>query len=208
MCQPKREAVAPSRAHHQGSSASLPKPRKVAAVAGDEEDAGKVADAMAKAIVSERLRSKEEREFRKQQIREAGGRERLERAYAVLFRLYFGGASVGGFLAAYRTMGQDFRNVLGLDQPEFQRFELHLDEGMSELTREGGFDRILRTLIESAPPVGFVGLRGFMREVRAWGAGLGLTFSPPGFLGDANEALLHPDIDDNTREVSPSKETP
>jgi DNA-binding transcriptional MerR regulator len=182
--------------------------RKVAAVAGEETDPTKIADAMAEAYVSERLRSKEEREFRKQQIREAGGRENLRKAYASLFRLYFGGTSVGGFLAAQALMGQDFRNALDLDEKAFQRFEMGLDSVMSGLTREGGFGEMLRTSIESAPPNGVVGLREFLREVRAWVGSLGFAYSPPGFYGDANEALLHPDIDDDDREVSPSVDDP
>lgn len=158
-------------------------------------DPDATADAMAEAILSGRLRSKEERAWRRQQIRQAGGREQLKKTYAGLARPMIGGANLGGFLAAYKTIGQDFRQMLGLDEQAFRGFEARMDANFADLNAAGGMRRFLQDEIPGIPPEGLDRLRGFLRETRIWMAGLGISWSPPGlFLADVDEALLQPAI--------------
>jgi hypothetical protein len=155
------------------------------------------AQAIAEAILSERLRTKEGRAWRREMIRQAGGRERLKQTYARLARPLIGGANLGGLLAAFGGIGHDFRQLLNLDEHATAAFERQMDLNFAEVNSAGGATQLLRKGFTEAPPEGLDAFRGLVREALSWMLSLGLTFSPPpGYYADLSEALLHPDVDD------------
>jgi hypothetical protein len=160
----------------------------------DRGDPDETAKAIAKALVSERIRSKSGREWARKQIEDAGGRDQLEQAYAGLARMFIGGVNLGGFLAAYQSIGQDFRQLTDLDKQAMTKFEQNMDSQFAEINAAGGISHILRQVIPQAPPEGLEWLRNFLREVRQWLDTIGIQWSvPPGtFLSDVDQALVHP----------------
>jgi hypothetical protein len=165
----------------------------------DRGDPDKTARAIAKALVSERIRSKTGREWAQKQIEDAGGRDQLEQAYAGLARMFIGGVNLGGFLAAYKNIGQDFRQLTALDQQAWAKFEHNMDSQFAEINAAGGITNILRQVIPQAPPEGLDWLRNYLPEVRQWLDTIGVQWStPPGtFLSDVDQALVHPEARKN-----------
>ena len=165
----------------------------------DRGDPDRTAKAIAKALVSERIRSKSGRAWARNQIEGAGGRDQLEQAYGGLARMFIGGVNLGGFLAAYKNIGQDFRQLTGLDQQDWAKFEHNMDSQFAEINAAGGMSQILRQVIPQAPPEGLEWLRSYLREVRQWLDTIGVQWSaPPGtFFADVAEALVNPEVQDN-----------
>jgi hypothetical protein len=172
---------------------------------GDATDLDTIATRVATAMVDEPLRTKEERAYRKKQIADAGGRDKLISAHASLVRIYLGGASLGGFLSGMGRFGFD-QGQIGLDGENTSRFRDNVEQQIQELNRSGGLGRLFRSALPTIDLEGFQRLREFIRGATRWTAGLGVSFDAPSpFLADVQNALLRPDIPEHNRGLT---ETP
>jgi hypothetical protein len=158
-------------------------------------DPDATAKAIGKALVSGRVRTKAGRDWMREKIEEAGGRDQMEKAYAGLARMFIGEVNLGGFLAAYKGIGQDFRQLTGLDEQAMTKFEQNMDSQFAEINAAGGITHLFRHAIPQAPPAGLEWLRNYLREVRQWLDTIGIQWSgPPGtFLSDIDKALVNPE---------------
>jgi hypothetical protein len=161
----------------------------------DQGNPDATAKAIGKALVSGRVRSKAGRDWMREKIEEAGGRDQMEKAYAGLARMFIGEANLGGFLAAYRNIGQDFRQLTGLDEQAMTKFEQNMDSQFAEINAAGGITHLFGDAIPQATPAGLEWLRNYLRDVRQWLDTIGIQWSgPPGtYLSDIDKALVNPE---------------
>ena len=168
----------------------------VARHAAGASDPDEIARRVAEGIVAEPpSRKKEERTYRRRQIKQARGEEQLIRAYTALAHPLIGGRlHVGSFFGAYRSLGQDFRSALPAGPPDFPTLERSIDEQLAELSEHGGFATILRASLPDLTLESLVGLREFSRGAFRFVAALGFSLEvPSSFLADLYAALLNPD---------------
>jgi hypothetical protein len=174
--------------------------QKIDRYKGNAADPDTIATKVATAMVDEPLRTKAERAYRKKQIADAGGRDKLILAHASLLRIYLGGATLGGFLSGMGRFGFD-QGRIGLDDESTRRFKDNVEQQIHELNRSGGLGTLFRSALPTIDLEGFQRLREFMRGATRWMAGLGVSFdaSSP-FLAEVHHALLRPELPEQNGE--------
>lgn len=173
-------------------------------------DTDEIATRLAQDIVNHRVRTADERAFKKQLLQSAGDERQLTRFYASLIRPAVGAPlSSGGLFAAYKIIGQDFRAMLGLDPAEFAKVEQRIDQNDRQLSAEGGILEVLRKNVGSFELENFVNLREFLREATIWTVGLGVSINSPNlFFADCLAALAYRELPVTSEKGASNKKGP
>jgi hypothetical protein len=154
--------------------------REIMRDADGASDPDEIAARTARAVVGERLRTSEQRAYKQGMLEAAGGERQLARFYATMIRPLIGAPlSAGGLFAAYKSIGQDFRSLLGADPAQFASIEQQIDSNDHELEAEGGILKLIRDNIGHVELQHFVNSREFCRDAAIWVLSLGISLETP-----------------------------